>query len=83
MLRKAVTLLFAFCLAAWVAFTIVAVGGFVRHGFNGTKAAILHVAGQTSQFGALSWNAALARLIALALITAGLGYLRRAVGPKA
>jgi len=82
MLRKAVTLLFAFCLAAWVAFAIDVVIGFAEDGVTGIKATILHVAGRTSQFGVISCNAAIARLLALALITAGMGYLRQALGLK-
>jgi putative Mn2+ efflux pump MntP len=76
MLRKAVTLALAFCLAAWIVLGIDLPIALARGGMSGVAAAVLHVAGETSQFGVASWRAAVGRLAALLLITVGFSFLR-------
>jgi putative Mn2+ efflux pump MntP len=77
MLRWVVTLVLAFCLAAWIAFGVDLLFALFKGGKSGVAATVLHLAGKTSQFGVASWRAALARLAALLLITVGFGFLWR------
>jgi hypothetical protein len=71
MLRSVVTLVFAFCLAAWIVFGVDLLISLFNGGVSGVAARVFHVAGETSQFGVVSWRAALARLAALLLVTVG------------
>jgi hypothetical protein len=75
MLRRVVTLVLAFCLAAWIAFGVDLLIALFNGGKSEVAATVLHVAGETSQFGVASWRAALARLATLLLITVGFGFL--------
>jgi len=80
--RKAATFALAFCLAAWIAFSLDLAIAFVHGGTSGVAAEVLHLAGETRQFGIVSLRAAVARLAALLLITVGFGFLRHLLRTK-
>ena len=82
MLRKVATFVLAFCLAAWIAFSLDLAIALAHGGTSGVAAEVLHLAGETKQFGIVSWRAAVARLTALLLITAGFGFLRHVLRIK-
>lgn len=82
MFRKVATFALAFCLAAWIAFLLDLAVALAHGGISSVAAEVLHLAGQTKQFGIASWSAAVARLAALLLITLGFGFLRHLLRTK-
>jgi hypothetical protein len=75
--RKLITVCFAFCIAAWIAFGIDVLIALLNGRPSGIIAKVLHLAGETHQFGVSSSRVAFARLSVLFLITIVLGLLWR------
>jgi hypothetical protein len=77
MLRKIATCVFVICLTAWCGFALVLCMTITAHGFSSVGPKLLHLARETSEFGAPSWSMVVYRLLGLFFITIVAGYFRR------
>lgn len=76
MLRRITDLVFAICLAGWFLLLLLLCMTIVSQGWSGVVPKLMHVAGFTSNLGVQSWGLVAWRLVALLVITLGVGSFR-------
>lgn len=77
MLRKIATVVLVLCLTAWVGIALNLCIAMVAQGPSGVGPKLLHLLGNTSEFGVQSWSLVGWRLSGLLLVTVLAWYVRR------
>jgi hypothetical protein len=78
MLRKIATGIYVLCLAAWFCLALLLCITMIGHGWSAVGSKLLHVAGNTNEFGVESWSLVVWRFLGLLAITIAAGYFRGA-----
>jgi hypothetical protein len=82
MLRTIAIGVYVICLAAWLCFALLLCMTIIGHGWSAVGPKLLHLAGNTSEFGILSWNLVVWRFLGLLCITIAAGYFHHHNRPK-
>jgi hypothetical protein len=82
MLRKIATGVYVICLAAWLCLALLLGMTIIGHGWSAIAPKLLHLAGNTNEFGVQSWSLVVWKFLGLLAITIAAGYFRWARRPK-